>query len=69
MPSLSVDAEDRFGNMYRGERQYVVNANTENPERCVHCLTSCPLMNSPESMERSGRTVLEWEDGEAVPYG
>ena len=24
MPSLSGDAEDRFGNMYRGERQYVV---------------------------------------------
>ena len=38
MPSLTADAEDRFGNMYRGERQYVVNANTENPERCVALL-------------------------------
>ncbi len=38
MPSISGEAEDRFGNMYRGERQYVVNANTENPERCVALL-------------------------------
>ncbi len=35
IPAVGVDQEDRFGNMYRGERQYVINANTENPERCV----------------------------------
>ena len=29
MPSLTADAEDRFGNMYRGERQYAVSRNTE----------------------------------------
>lgn len=38
IPAVGVDAEDRFGNMYRGERQYVINANTENPERCVALL-------------------------------
>lgn len=35
IPAVGVDQEDRFGNMYRGERQYVINANTANPERCV----------------------------------
>ena len=35
IPAVGVDTEARFGNMYRGERQYVINANTENPERCV----------------------------------
>ena len=35
IPAVGVDKEDRFGNMYRGERQYVINAATENPERCV----------------------------------
>ena len=48
MPSLTADAEDRFGNMYRGERQYVVNANTENPERCVALLDFYLHMNFPE---------------------
>lgn len=38
IPAVGVDAEDRFGNMYRGERQYVINANTEYPERCVALL-------------------------------
>lgn len=38
IPAVGVEKEDRFGNMYRGERQYVVNANTENPERCVALL-------------------------------
>jgi hypothetical protein len=38
IPAVGVDAEDRFGNMYRGERQYVINANSENPERCVALL-------------------------------
>lgn len=38
IPAVGVDAEDRFGNMYRGERQYVINGNTENPERCVALL-------------------------------
>ena len=56
MPSLSGDAEDRFGNMYRGERQYVVNANTENPV----------LQNR---MERSGRTVLECGGRRSRSYG
>ena len=35
LPAIGVDQEARFGNMYRGERQYVINANTANPERCV----------------------------------
>lgn len=52
--------------MYRGERQYV-NANTENSGDVLHCLTSCPLMNSPESrwngLEATSSNV---EDGEAV---
>ncbi len=38
LPATGVDAEDRFGNMYRGEREYVINANTEYPERCVALL-------------------------------
>lgn len=68
MPSLSGDAEDRFGNMYRGERQYVVNANTENPERCVALLDFV----STYEFSRIAWNGLEgqfWnvEDGEAVP--
>lgn len=68
MPSLSGDAEDRFGNMYRGERQYVVNANTENPERCVALLDFV----STYDFSRIAWNGLEgqfWnvEDGEAVP--
>lgn len=35
LPATGVDIEARFGNMYRGERQYVINANTEYPEACV----------------------------------
>ena len=38
LPAIGADAEDRFGNMYRGERQYAVNGQTENPERCVALL-------------------------------
>lgn len=38
LPATGVDAEDRFGNMYRGEREYVISADTENPERCVALL-------------------------------
>lgn len=38
IPATGSDYEDRFGNMYRGERQYVINANTEQPERCVALL-------------------------------
>ena len=68
MPSLTADAEDRFGNMYRGERQYVVNANTENPERCVALLDFV----STYEFSRIAWNGLEggmWnmEDGEPVP--
>lgn len=68
LPSLSGDAEDRFGNMYRGERQYVVNANTENPERCVALLDFL----STYDFSRTAWNGLEgtyWnvEDGEPVP--
>lgn len=38
LPAIGADAEDRFGNMYRGERQYAVNGQTKNPERCVALL-------------------------------
>lgn len=38
LPSINSDAEDRFGNMYHGEREYVINAQTEYPERCVALL-------------------------------
>ncbi len=38
LPSISGDAEDRFGSMYKGERTYVVSADTKYPERCVALL-------------------------------
>lgn len=68
MPSLSGDAEDRFGNMYRGERQYVVNAKTENPERCVALLD---LLSTYEfsRMAWNGVEGMNWtmEDGVPTP--
>jgi putative aldouronate transport system substrate-binding protein len=38
LPSIQADAEDRFGNMYRGERIYCISSDTEHPERCVALL-------------------------------
>ena len=68
LPSVNADAEDRFGNMYRGERQYVVNANTKYPERCV------ALLDFVSSYEFSriawnGLEGTYWnmEDGKPVP--
>lgn len=68
IPAVGVDKEDRFGNMYRGERQYVVNANTENPERCVALLDFV----STHEFSRIAWNGLEgqfWnmENGEPVP--
>lgn len=68
IPAVGVDAEDRFGNMYRGERQYVVSAATENPERCVALLDFV----STHEFSRIAWNGLEgnfWnvEDGKAVP--
>lgn len=68
IPAVGVDSEDRFGNMYRGERQYVVSAATENPERCVALLDFV----STHDFSRIAWNGLEgnfWnvEDGKAVP--
>jgi ABC-type glycerol-3-phosphate transport system substrate-binding protein len=38
LPSIQSDAEDRFGNMFKGERTYGVSAQTQYPERCVALL-------------------------------
>ena len=38
LPSISGTAEDRFGNMFKGERTYGVSAATENPERAIALL-------------------------------
>ena len=68
LPSLSGDAEDRFGNMYRGERQYVVNANTENPERCVALLDFLSTYDfSRTAWNGMEGTYWNVEDGEPVP--
>lgn len=57
LPSLQSDAEDRFGNMYRGERQYGVSAKSENIDRCVALLDfvssydfSLTAWNGPEGV-------------------
>ena len=68
LPAVGADAESRFGNMYRGERQYVVSAATENPERCVALLDFV----STHDFSRIAWNGLEgnfWnvEDGKAVP--
>ena len=68
LPSINADAEDRFGNMYRGERQYVVNANTEYPERCVALLD---FVSSYEFSRIAWNglegTFWNMEDGKLVP--
>ncbi|MBR0465142.1 MAG: extracellular solute-binding protein [Clostridia bacterium] len=68
LPSINADAEDRFGNMYRGERQYVVNANTEYPERCVALLD---FVSSYEFSRIAWNglegTFWNMEDGKPVP--
>ena len=72
LPAIASDAEDRFGNMYKGERQYVINANTKYPERCVALLD---FVSSYEfaritfnglSIEQGGR-FWSMEDGKPVP--
>lgn len=68
IPAVGVDAEDRFGNMYRGERQYVISADTENPERCVALLD----LISTHEFSRIQYSGFEGDyynvvDGKAVP--
>lgn len=68
LPSIDADAEDRFGNMYRGERQYVVNANTENPERCVALLDFLSTYEfSRIAWNGLEGTYWNMEDGKPVP--
>jgi ABC-type glycerol-3-phosphate transport system substrate-binding protein len=38
LPSIGSDAEDRFGNMYKGERMICVNSKTKHPERVMEFL-------------------------------
>ncbi|MBQ8638627.1 MAG: hypothetical protein IJ468_05615 [Lachnospiraceae bacterium] len=68
LPSIGADAEDRFGNMYRGERQYVISADAENPERCVALLD---FLSSYEfsRIAWNGLEGTYWnmEDGVPVP--
>lgn len=68
LPSLSADAEDRFGNMYRGERQYVVNAQTQYPERCVALLDFVSTYDfSRIAWNGLEGTYWNMEDGVPVP--
>ncbi len=68
LPALGSDAEDRFGNMYKGERAYGVNASTEYPERCVALLS---FVSSYEfsRIAWNGPEGINWdmEDGVPVP--
>ena len=68
LPSVSADAEDRFGNMYRGEREYVVCSGTKYPERCVALLD---FVSSYEFSRIAWNglegTFWNMEDGKPVP--
>jgi ABC-type glycerol-3-phosphate transport system substrate-binding protein len=68
LPALNHKAEYRFGNFYRGERMYGINANTKYPERCVALLD---YMSSYEftRMAYNGVEGMNWtmENGIPVP--
>lgn len=68
MPSIQADSEDRFGNMFKGERTYGVSANTEYPERAVALLD---LVSTYEfsQMAYNGMEGENWtvEDGKPTP--
>lgn len=68
LPAIGADAEDRFGNMYRGERQYAVNGQTKNPERCVALLDFVSTYDfSRITFNGLEGTYWNMEDGVAVP--
>ncbi|MFV0399639.1 MAG: hypothetical protein ACK5LX_03345 [Oscillospiraceae bacterium] len=68
LPSLTADAEDRFGNMYKGERTYGVSAYTEYPERCVALLDFVSTYEFSR-IAWNGMEGGNWNmvDGEPVP--
>ena len=68
LPSISADAEDRFGNMYKGERTYGVSANAKYPERCVALLDFLSTYDFSR-IAWNGLEGTNWnvENGEPVP--
>ena len=68
LPSISGTAEDRFGNMYRGERAYGISANTAYPERAVALLDFVSTYEFSR-MAWNGMEGDTWnmEDGLPVP--
>lgn len=68
LPSIQSDKEDRFGNMFKGERTYGVSANTEYPERCVALLDFVSTYDF-SLLGWNGMEGTNWtmEDGKPVP--
>jgi ABC-type glycerol-3-phosphate transport system substrate-binding protein len=68
LPAIGANKEQRFENMYQGERQYGVSATTENPERCVALLDFVSTYEFSRIMF-NGLEGTNWNmiDGKPVP--